>query len=63
MSHTAETCLVETHDHWDPEAGEPTELICADCGRRSFYDRVIDDYRHSDPAAPGCFLIPREGAS
>ena len=32
---------------------------CADCGRDVRWDEAVQDYQHTDPAAPDCFLIRR----
>lgn len=63
------TCSNPDHDHDTPIdrhgrdfTGKSFVMRCNDCGQPTHYDRGVEDYRHDDPAAPGCFLIPtREG--
>lgn len=70
MTHTADTCTIETHDHfgqfenfqnggtWPPHCSD--ELICNDCGRNAYYDRADERYHHLIDPERGCFLIPPE---
>lgn len=60
-------CTNPQHDHQniDDESGEPIEgtMRCEHCGARTHYDLELEDYRHSDPATPTCFLVHRTDGS
>lgn len=44
-----------TRDYYDPDTDAP--LVCGDCGQPTFYDFVVEDYRHAILRSVGCFLI------
>jgi hypothetical protein len=51
-------CANANHDHYEHDhAGAAVPLICHDCGRPAFYDYETENYRHTAPEAPTCFLI------
>lgn len=66
-SPSSRECTNPAHDHFGQiehaeNFGEPVpaddRLRCGDCGLELHYDRGVEDYRHDDPAAPACFLVP-----
>lgn len=69
MTHTADTCTIETHDHWGQieaaanfglDAPMSDELACFECGRKIFWDEADQHYHHLTEPERGCFLIPPE---
>ncbi len=56
-------CVNPQHDHTEPADPDDTNarlvpMRCHHCTLPSHYDYGIEDYRHDDPDAPGCFLKP-----
>lgn len=60
-------CTNPEHDHRyhplqlpgddEPEAHIGEEPMCEDCGLVLFYCKRTEDYWHTDPTAPECFLV------
>lgn len=58
------TCTNPQHDHTTTvdrdglTVDAPIPMTCNDCCLPTHYDETIEAYRHDDPDAPACFLIP-----
>lgn len=56
---TLGACNYPQHDHEEvDESGEPQPMLCHDCHQPTHYDSKVEQYRHDDPQAAACFLVP-----
>lgn len=55
------TCSYQQHDHEEVDEsgeGKPKPMMCRDCHQPTHYDYKVDQYRHDNPQAAACFLVP-----